>query len=157
MVEKEEPKEPTKIRDQIKHDEELTQRLDAQLQAKMEKEDRLAKQREKEDNIVSWDNAQAMMEVVKQKQQAVNTIPLAKGDEMWREQGRYLIKSWKLIDSCGVHCLMLESMYIYMLVEKEYPLAQFTYRRMWEGKLQVDYECEMAFELLRFIKKQLKK
>ncbi|GKB71844.1 hypothetical protein Tco_0933256 [Tanacetum coccineum] len=70
-------------------------------------------------------------------------------DEMWREQGRYLIKSWKLIDSCGVHCLMLESMYIYMLVEKEYPLAQFTYRRMWEGKLQVDYECEMAFELLR--------
>ncbi|GJU25741.1 hypothetical protein Tco_1164362 [Tanacetum coccineum] len=40
-------------------------------------------------------------------------------DEMWREQGRYLIKSWKLIDSCGVHCLMLESMYIYMLVEKE--------------------------------------
>ncbi|GJR12355.1 hypothetical protein Tco_0795007 [Tanacetum coccineum] len=63
MVEKEEPKEPTKIRDQIKHDEELTQRLDAQLQAKMEKEDRLAKQREKEDNIVSWDNAQAMMEV----------------------------------------------------------------------------------------------
>ncbi|GJR65713.1 hypothetical protein Tco_0011778, partial [Tanacetum coccineum] len=44
-------------------------------------------------------------------------------DEMWREQGRYLIKSWKLIDSCGVHFLMLESMYIYMLVEKEYPLA----------------------------------
>ncbi|GKC60385.1 hypothetical protein Tco_1087983 [Tanacetum coccineum] len=32
--------------------------------------------------------------------------------------------------------------------EKEYPLAQFTYRRMWEGKLQVDYECEMAFEIL---------
>ncbi|GKF31430.1 hypothetical protein Tco_0101228, partial [Tanacetum coccineum] len=32
--------------------------------------------------------------------------------------------------------------------EKEYPLAQFTYRRIWEGRLQVDYECEMAFELL---------
>ncbi|GKC43479.1 hypothetical protein Tco_1061201 [Tanacetum coccineum] len=56
-------------------------------------------------------------------------------DEIWREQRRYLIKSWKLIDSRGVHYLMLESMYIYMLVEKEYPLAQFTYRRMWEGKL----------------------
>ncbi|GKC68237.1 hypothetical protein Tco_1100835 [Tanacetum coccineum] len=382
MVEEEEPKEPTKIKDQIKHDEELAQRLDAQLQAEMEKEDRLARQREEEDNIVSWDNAQAMMEAdyqmaerlhaeeqasltdeekaslfiqlldarkkhfaalraqeirnkpptkmqkrttmcnylknmagykhnqlrhksfddiqklfdkalkrvntfvpmdtekvegskakaagsetrveesskrageeldrestKKQKvedeteqaelkecfeiipfdEDAVNTIPLATkqapivdykitrdarkiyyhitradgstkvymrfedmlkmfdredlevlyrivkdrfkstkpvgdnrvlwgnlmtmfepsaGDEMWREQGRYLIKSWKLIDSCGVHCLMLESMYIYMLVEKEYPLAQFTYRRMWEGKLQVDYECEMAFELL---------
>ncbi|GKA85278.1 hypothetical protein Tco_0806932 [Tanacetum coccineum] len=30
--------------------------------AEMEKEDRLARQREEEDNIVSWDNAQAMME-----------------------------------------------------------------------------------------------
>ncbi|GKB85369.1 hypothetical protein Tco_0957641 [Tanacetum coccineum] len=62
------------------------------------------------DNIVLWGNLMTMFE------------PSA-GDEMWREQGRYLIKSWKLIDSCGVHCLMLESMYIYMLVEKEYPLA----------------------------------
>ncbi|GJW74558.1 hypothetical protein Tco_0133928 [Tanacetum coccineum] len=362
MVEEEEPKEPTKIKDQIKHDEELAQRLDAQLQAEMEKEDRLARQREEEDNIVSWDNAQAMMEAdyqmaerlhaeeqasltdeekaslfvqlldarkkhfaalraqeirnkpptkmqkrttmcnylknmagykhnqlrhksfddiqklfdkalkrvntfvpmdtekvegskakaagsetrveesskrageeldrestKKQKvedeteqaelkecfeiipfdEDAVNTIPLAtkqapivdykitrdarkiyyhitradgstkvymRFEDMLkmfdredlevlykivkdkfkstkpREQGRYLIKSWKLIDLCRVHCLMLESMYIYMLVEKEYPLAQFTYRRMWEGKLQVDYVCEMAFELLSWVR-----
>ncbi|GJX62194.1 hypothetical protein Tco_0295094 [Tanacetum coccineum] len=53
MVEEEESKEPTKIKDQIKHDEELAQRLNAQLQAEMEKEDRLARQREEEDNIVS--------------------------------------------------------------------------------------------------------
>ncbi|GKC44338.1 hypothetical protein Tco_1062060 [Tanacetum coccineum] len=58
MVEEEEPKEPTKRKDQIKHDEELAQRL----QAEIEEEDRLARQREEEDNIVSWDNAQAMME-----------------------------------------------------------------------------------------------
>ncbi|GKF73240.1 hypothetical protein Tco_0219572 [Tanacetum coccineum] len=88
------------------------------------------------DNIVLWGNLMTMFE------------PSA-GDEMWREQRRYLIKSWKLINSCGVHCLMLESMYIYMLVEKEYPLAQFTYRRMWERKLQVDYECEMTRNNLR--------
>ncbi|GKA10370.1 hypothetical protein Tco_0689803 [Tanacetum coccineum] len=62
MVEEEEPKEPTKRKDQIKHDEDLAQRLKAQLQAEMEEEDRLARQREDEDNIVSWDNAQAMME-----------------------------------------------------------------------------------------------
>ncbi|GJV54336.1 retrovirus-related pol polyprotein from transposon TNT 1-94 [Tanacetum coccineum] len=72
------------------------------------------------DNIVLWGNLMTMFK------------PSA-GDEMWREQGRYLIKSWKLIDSCGVHCLMLESMYIYMLVEKEYPLTQFT-------KWPCDYE-----------------
>ncbi|GKF02123.1 hypothetical protein Tco_0029046 [Tanacetum coccineum] len=69
------------------------------------------------DNKVLWGNLMTVFE------------PSA-GDEMWREQGRYLIKRWKLIDSCGVHCLMLESMYIYMLVEKEYPIAQFTYRRI---------------------------
>ncbi|GJZ49599.1 hypothetical protein Tco_0603789 [Tanacetum coccineum] len=62
MVEEEEPKEPTKRKDQIKHDEELAKRLKAQLQAEMEEEDMLARQREEEDNIVSWDNAQAMME-----------------------------------------------------------------------------------------------
>ncbi|GJZ75227.1 hypothetical protein Tco_0639692 [Tanacetum coccineum] len=33
MVEEEDPKEPTKIKDQFKHDEELAERLDAQLQA----------------------------------------------------------------------------------------------------------------------------
>ncbi|GKD20388.1 hypothetical protein Tco_1222091 [Tanacetum coccineum] len=47
-------------------------------------------------------------------------------------------------------------MYIYILVEKEYHLVQFTYRRMWEGKLQVDYECEMAFELKKRHKQVLK-
>ncbi|GJU57122.1 hypothetical protein Tco_1234888 [Tanacetum coccineum] len=62
MVEEEEPKEPKKRKDQIKHDEELAKILEAQLQAEMEEEDRLARQREEEDNIVSWDNAQAMME-----------------------------------------------------------------------------------------------
>ncbi|GJY07001.1 mediator of RNA polymerase II transcription subunit 27 [Tanacetum coccineum] len=56
------------------------------------------------DNRVLWGNLMTMFE------------PSA-GDEIWREQERYLIKSWKLIDSCGVHCLMLESMYIYMLMK----------------------------------------
>ncbi|GJY58897.1 hypothetical protein Tco_0458789, partial [Tanacetum coccineum] len=53
---------PTMRKDQIKHDEELSKRLEAQLQAEIEEEYRLARQREEEDNIVSWDNAQAMME-----------------------------------------------------------------------------------------------
>ncbi|GKB54601.1 hypothetical protein Tco_0905354, partial [Tanacetum coccineum] len=53
MFEEEEPKEPLKRKDQIKHDEELAKRLEAQLQAEMEEEDRLARQREEEDNIIS--------------------------------------------------------------------------------------------------------
>ncbi|GKD20387.1 hypothetical protein Tco_1222090 [Tanacetum coccineum] len=42
MFEEEEPKEPLKRKDQIKHNEELAKRLEAQLQAEMEEEDRLA-------------------------------------------------------------------------------------------------------------------
>ncbi|GJR08221.1 hypothetical protein Tco_0790873 [Tanacetum coccineum] len=45
----------------------------------------------------------------------------------------------------------------YLLVEKMYPLTNHTLHHMFNDvKLQVDYECEMAFELLRLVKKQLK-
>ncbi|GKB90292.1 hypothetical protein Tco_0962564 [Tanacetum coccineum] len=38
-----------------------------------------------------------------------------------------------------------------------YPLTNHTLHQMFNDvKLQVDYECEMAFELLRLVKKQLK-
>ncbi|GJV68271.1 hypothetical protein Tco_1483780 [Tanacetum coccineum] len=46
---------------------------------------------------------------------------------------------------------------IYMLVEKKYPLAPLTLSMMLEKKLNIDYESEMAYQLLKFIVKQLKK
>ncbi|GJR05101.1 hypothetical protein Tco_0528085 [Tanacetum coccineum] len=49
----EEPEKPTKRKDQIRHDEEVAQRLQAQLQAELEEEDRIVRQREEEANIVS--------------------------------------------------------------------------------------------------------
>nr|GEV39741.1 RNA-directed DNA polymerase, eukaryota [Tanacetum cinerariifolium] len=46
----------------------------------------------------------------------------------------------------------------YLLVEKMYALTNYTLHQMFNDvKLQVDYEREMAFELLRLVKKQLKK
>ncbi|GJV44630.1 hypothetical protein Tco_1429166 [Tanacetum coccineum] len=54
-------------------------------------------------------------------------------DEVWkRQQGLVKVLNWKLFDSCGVHC-------IFNAV-----------------KLQVDHECEMAFDLFILVKKQLK-
>ncbi|GKE17161.1 hypothetical protein Tco_1424738 [Tanacetum coccineum] len=45
----------------------------------------------------------------------------------------------------------------YLLVEKMYPLTKHTLHQMFNNvKLQVDYESEMAYELLRLVKKQLK-
>ncbi|GJX07628.1 hypothetical protein Tco_0195560 [Tanacetum coccineum] len=59
----EEPEKPTKRKDQIRHDEEVAQRLQAQMQDELEEEDRHVRKREEEANIVSWDNVQAMIDV----------------------------------------------------------------------------------------------
>ncbi|GJX09506.1 hypothetical protein Tco_0199365 [Tanacetum coccineum] len=45
---------------------------------------------------------------------------------------------------------------IYMLVEKKYPLAPLILLMALEKKLNIDYESEMAYKLLKFIIKQLK-
>nr|GEU31828.1 hypothetical protein [Tanacetum cinerariifolium] len=74
------------------------------------------------------------------------------------QQGLVKVKNWKLYDSCEVHCVTMQSILYYLLVEKMYPLTNNTLHQMFnDGKLQVDYECEMAYELLRLVKKQLKK
>ncbi|GJW12989.1 hypothetical protein Tco_0017122, partial [Tanacetum coccineum] len=76
-------------------------------------------------------------------------------DNVWKNQQDYKVLSWKLYDSCGVH--FLKHVQIYMLVEKKYPLTPSTLTMMLEKKLMIDYESEMAYQLLKFIVKQLKK
>ncbi|GJR04027.1 putative ribonuclease H-like domain-containing protein [Tanacetum coccineum] len=78
-------------------------------------------------------------------------------DVVWRNQQDYKVLSWKLYDYCGVHSLRMQHMHIYMLVEKKYPLAPLTLSQMLEKKLMIDYESEMAYQLCKFIIKQLKK
>ncbi|GKE42226.1 hypothetical protein Tco_1469510 [Tanacetum coccineum] len=78
-------------------------------------------------------------------------------DKIWRNQQDYKVLSWKLYDSCGVHFLRMQHMQIYILVEKKYPLAPLTLSMMLEKKLMIDYESEMAYQLLKFIIKQLNK
>ncbi|GJW71167.1 hypothetical protein Tco_0128084 [Tanacetum coccineum] len=72
-------------------------------------------------------------------------------DAVWRNQQEYKVLDWKLYDSCGVHSLGMQHMQIYMLVEKMYPLAPLTLSMMLEKKLNIDYESEMAYQLLKFI------
>ncbi|GJS44818.1 hypothetical protein Tco_0594939 [Tanacetum coccineum] len=57
-----EPEKPLKKKDQIKFDEEIPKRLAEELQAELEEEERVARQRKEEANLISWDNTQAMME-----------------------------------------------------------------------------------------------
>ncbi|GKA34904.1 hypothetical protein Tco_0721333 [Tanacetum coccineum] len=79
-------------------------------------------------------------------------------DNVWKnQQGLVKVLNWKLYDSCGVHCVTMHNILYYLLVEKMYPLTKHTLHQMFNDvKLQVDYECEMVFKLLRLVKKQLK-
>ncbi|GKA00378.1 hypothetical protein Tco_0672928 [Tanacetum coccineum] len=79
-------------------------------------------------------------------------------DNMWKnQQGLVKVLSWKLYDSYGVHCVTLQNIIYFLLVEKIHPLTKHTLYKMFNDvKIQVDYECEMTFELLRLVKKQLK-
>ncbi|GKB45705.1 hypothetical protein Tco_0896458 [Tanacetum coccineum] len=52
---------PLKKKDQIMCDKEVAQKLQAQLDAKLEEEEKLERQREEDANIAEWDNVQAMM------------------------------------------------------------------------------------------------
>ncbi|GJW15663.1 hypothetical protein Tco_0019796 [Tanacetum coccineum] len=76
-------------------------------------------------------------------------------DEVWkRQQGLVKVLNWKLFDSCRVHCVTIQSIMFYLLVEKMYQHTNHTLHQMFNDvKLQVDYEYEIAFDLLKLVKK----
>ncbi|GJV60062.1 hypothetical protein Tco_1466162 [Tanacetum coccineum] len=57
-----EPEKPLKKKDQILIDEEIAQKLQAQLYAKLKEEEKLTRQKEEDANIAEWDNVQAMID-----------------------------------------------------------------------------------------------
>ncbi|GJW68581.1 hypothetical protein Tco_0123005 [Tanacetum coccineum] len=79
-------------------------------------------------------------------------------DEIWKNKQDYNLISWRLFDSCGVYVLlMITGVVIHMMIEKKYTLTQEMLSKMLNQRLEVDYESEMAFELLRFTRSQLQK
>nr|GEV35475.1 ulp1 protease family, C-terminal catalytic domain-containing protein [Tanacetum cinerariifolium] len=76
-------------------------------------------------------------------------------DTVWRNQNnvysKALVKSWKLLTSCGVHIISLTATNFILLVEKRYPLSRFTLEQLVNvARLQVDEDSKMSLELLRF-------
>ncbi|GKA60595.1 hypothetical protein Tco_0760002 [Tanacetum coccineum] len=57
-----EPEKPLKKKDLIMFDKDVAQKLQAQLDVELEEEEKLARQREEDANIVEWDDVQAMMD-----------------------------------------------------------------------------------------------
>nr|GEX37620.1 integrase, catalytic region, zinc finger, CCHC-type, peptidase aspartic, catalytic [Tanacetum cinerariifolium] len=81
-------------------------------------------------------------------------------DVIWRSQqtehGQALVKSWKLLTSCGVHIITFTTTMFVLLVEMKYPLSRFTLEQLVNvARLQVEKESEMSLELLRFTRQQL--
>ncbi|GJZ66027.1 hypothetical protein Tco_0622723 [Tanacetum coccineum] len=77
-------------------------------------------------------------------------------DDLWKNQEKWILKSWNLYDNFGVHILMLEDgTELYMLAERRYPLTKETLERMLALRLIAINESEAAFDLLRFIQKQI--
>ncbi|GKC99619.1 hypothetical protein Tco_1169894, partial [Tanacetum coccineum] len=61
-------------------------------------------------------------------------------DEVWKKQQGYKVLSWKLYDSFRVHSLRMQSVHIYILVEKTYTLTPSTLSMMLTKKLEIDYQ-----------------
>ncbi|GKB13815.1 hypothetical protein Tco_0847738 [Tanacetum coccineum] len=75
-------------------------------------------------------------------------------DPIWSVLGQQRIISWRYYDTCRVHCLNLESMDIYMLIERKYPLSAEICKTMLDKKLQGGKPDEDCYKMLKMIEKQ---
>ncbi|GKB94012.1 hypothetical protein Tco_0980149 [Tanacetum coccineum] len=73
---------------------------------------------------------------------------------IWSALGQQRIISWRYYDSCRVHCLNLESMDIYMLIERTYPLSAEMCKAMLDKKLQGGKPDENCYKMLKMMEKQ---
>ncbi|GJY37650.1 putative reverse transcriptase domain-containing protein [Tanacetum coccineum] len=65
-------------------------------------------------------------------------------DRVWRNQQDYKVLDWKIYNTCRVHSLRMQHVYIHMLVEKRYSLTPATITNMLNKKLQCDHFSEMG-------------
>nr|GEX50069.1 hypothetical protein [Tanacetum cinerariifolium] len=81
---------------------------------------------------------------------------------IWKNQrgsyGLAKVKSWKLLESCGVHIITFTTTQMILLVERRYPLTRFTLDQMLNNvRLEIEEESEVSLELLRFVIRQQQK
>ncbi|GJW11156.1 hypothetical protein Tco_1576983 [Tanacetum coccineum] len=75
-------------------------------------------------------------------------------DHVWSELGQQKIISWRYYDTCRVHCLNLESMDIYMLSERKYPLSADVCQIMLKMKLLDGKMNEDCYKMLKMMEMQ---
>ncbi|GJZ38450.1 hypothetical protein Tco_0585013 [Tanacetum coccineum] len=75
-------------------------------------------------------------------------------DSIWSLPGQQRLICWRYYDACRVHCLNLESVDIYMLIERKYPLSAEVCKAMLDKKLQGGKPNEDCYKLLKMMEKQ---
>ncbi|GJV35352.1 hypothetical protein Tco_1407829 [Tanacetum coccineum] len=75
-------------------------------------------------------------------------------NSIWSKLGQQKIISWRYYDTCRVHCLNLESMEVYMLSERKYPLSAKVCQTMLKMKLLDGKMNEDCYRLLKMMEKQ---
>ncbi|GJS16134.1 hypothetical protein Tco_0410606 [Tanacetum coccineum] len=77
-------------------------------------------------------------------------------DGIWRNQEKWILKSWNFYENCEVYILQLEDgTELFLLAERRYPLTKETLKRMTDLKLVAEFASESAYNLLRFIQMQI--
>nr|GEV68968.1 hypothetical protein [Tanacetum cinerariifolium] len=79
--------------------------------------------------------------------------------QVWKNQrsvhGLANVKSWRLLESCGVHIITFTTTHMILLVERRYPLTWFTLDQMLNNvRLAVKQESKVSLELPRFVRQQ---
>ncbi|GKB14232.1 retrovirus-related pol polyprotein from transposon TNT 1-94 [Tanacetum coccineum] len=70
-------------------------------------------------------------------------------DDIWKNQEKWIIKSWTFYENYGVHILALEDgTKIHMLAERRYPLIRETLERMMELRLTAESKGEAVVQIV---------
>ncbi|GKC61787.1 hypothetical protein Tco_1089385, partial [Tanacetum coccineum] len=75
-------------------------------------------------------------------------------DSIWSLPGQQRLICWRYYDACRVHCLNLESVDIYMLIERKYHLSAEVCKAMLDKKLQGGKPDENCYKLLKMMERQ---
>ncbi|GJV60312.1 hypothetical protein Tco_1466412 [Tanacetum coccineum] len=75
-------------------------------------------------------------------------------DSIWSLTCQQRIIFWRYYDACRVHCLNLESVDVYMLIEIKYPLSAEVCKAMLNKKIQGGKPDEDCYKLLKMMEKQ---
>nr|GEZ76251.1 hypothetical protein [Tanacetum cinerariifolium] len=147
-----------------KSEEQLEEEKSRALKRKSESSEEKAAKKQKEDLEMLWQIVQERFASLKPKNSSDDFLlttlkamfekPVVEA-QVWKNQrdvyGLAKVKSWRLLESCGVHIITFTTTQMILLVERRYPLTRFTLDQMLNNvRLKVEEESEASLELLRF-------